>query len=81
MHEPIGSVVTRITFKADSAADFLFEDDVAAGRLVQERDDMTVEEATEFVGEFIDCLDEVQILIDGTKVVTMSDFIEPAEER
>jgi hypothetical protein len=81
MHEPIGSVVTRITFKPDSAADFLFEDDVAAGRLVQERDDMTVEEATEFVGEFIDCLDEVQILIDGAKVVTMSDFIEPAEER
>ena len=81
MHEPIGSVVTRITFKPDNAADFLFEDDVAAGRLVQERDDMTVEEATEFVGEFLDCLDEVQILIDGTKVVTMSDFIEPAEER
>lgn len=68
------SVVTRITFKPDSAGDFLFADDVAAGRLVQEHDSYTLEEVTDFVNEFRNCIDDLLILVDGQRVITLEDF-------
>ena len=73
------TVVVRFTFKPDSAADFLFKKDVAAGRYVQERDDLTLDEAIEFIEEFEGSLQDAQILIEGSRVVTMSDFREGVE--
>ena len=73
------TVVVRFTFRPDSAADFLFEEDIAVGRYVQERADLTLDEAIEFIEEFESSLDDAQILIDGSKVVSMSDFREGVE--
>ena len=70
------NVILRLTFKADSAADFLLDDQTANGQLVVERDDYTLEEAYDFLHEFHNCLDDAQVLIDRTKVVTLSDFQE-----
>ena len=73
------NVVVRFSFKPQYAADFLFEEDVVQGRSVQERSDLTLDEAIEFIEEFESSLDDAQILIDGSKVVTMSDFREGVE--
>lgn len=70
------NVVLRLTFKPDSAADFLLEEQLANGQLVVERDDYTLEEAADFVRDFHSCLDDAQFLINGHKVVTLSDFLE-----
>lgn len=70
------NVVLRLTFKPDSAADFLEDDQVANGQLVVERDDYTIDEAAEFVEEFYTSLDDAQILVNGHRVVTLSDFLE-----
>ena len=70
------NVVLRLTFKADSAADFLLDDQIANGQLVVERDDYTLDEAYDFLHAFASCLEDAQVLIDGTKVVTLSDFQE-----
>ena len=74
MHQTYDTVVLRLTFKPDSAADFLFEEDVEAGRYVQERNDYTLEEAADFIQEFHESLQDAQILVDGKKVVNLSDF-------
>ena len=70
------TVVLRLTFRPDSVSDFLFEDDVIAGQLVVERGDYTLEEAYDFIREFSSCLIEAQILIDGSRVVNLSDFVD-----
>lgn len=70
------NVILRLTFRADSAADFLLEDQIANGQLVVERDDYTLDEAYDFLQDFSSCLEDAQILIDGSKVVTLSDFQE-----
>ena len=73
------NVILRLTFKPESAEDFLLEDQLANGQLVVERDDYTLEEAYDFVRDFYSCLDDAQLLIDGQRVVTMSDFLEEIE--
>lgn len=75
----MSNVIVRFTFKPEDASDFLFEEDVAAGRYVQERDDLDLDEAIEFIEQFESSLQDAQILIDGSRVVTMSDFLEGAE--
>jgi len=74
MHQTHDTVVLRLTFRPDSAADFLFEEDVEAGRLIQERNDYTVDEAYDFIREFHPSLEDALVLVDGKKVVTLSDF-------
>ena len=74
MHESHDTVVLRLVFKPDSAADFLFEEDVEAGRYVQERNDYTLEEAADFIQEFHSSLEDALILVGGEKVVSMSDY-------
>ena len=74
------NVVLRLTFKPDSASDFLFEEDVAAGRLVQERNDYTIEEAADFIRDFSSCLEDAQVLVNKSVVVNLSDFIETDED-
>lgn len=74
MHQTCDTVVLRLTFKPDSATDFLFEEDVEAGRYIQERNDYTLEEAADFIQEFHESLQDAQILVDGKKVVNLSDF-------
>ena len=59
-----------------SVSDFLFEDDVISGQLVVERNDYTLEEAYDFIREFSSCLTDAQILIDKSRVVSLSDFVE-----
>ena len=68
------NVVVRLTFREDSAADFLFEEDVAQGRLVQERSDYNLEEAYDFIQSFHSSLTDALVLVDGQKVVALSDF-------
>ena len=70
------NVVLRLTFKPDSAADFLLDEQIANGQLVVERDDYTLEEAYDFLHEFSSCLEDAQVLIDASKVVTLNDFQE-----
>lgn len=70
------NVVFRITFNPDSASDFLLDEQVATGQYVVERDDYTLEEAYDFCAEFYSCLDDAQILVNGQRVVTLSDFLE-----
>jgi len=70
------TVIFRLTFKPDSASDFLLEDQLANGQLVVERDDYTLDEAAAFIQDFYSCLDEAQILVDGERVITLSDFLE-----
>ena len=69
------NVVLRLTFKPDSASDFLFEEDVQTGRLVQERNDYTLDEAADFIREFSSSLEDAQVLINKSAVVNLSDFI------
>ena len=71
MHQLVGDVRCRFTFKPEYASHFL--DD---GQTVIEYSDMSIEEATTYIEEFMDSLEDVQLLIDGHKVVTMSDFME-----
>ena len=70
------NVILRLTFKADSAEHFLLEEQIATGQYVVERDDYTLNEAYDFLHEFSSCLEEALVLIDGKKVVTLSDFQE-----
>lgn len=70
------NVILRLTFKPDSAADFLLDEQIATGQYVVERDDYTLDEAYDFLHEFHNCLQDAQVLIDGSKVVTLSDFQE-----
>ena len=74
MSQSVDTVVLRLEFKADSAADFLFEEDVQAGRIIQERSDYTLDEAFDFIREFHSSLDDAMILVNGKKVVNLSDF-------
>ena len=74
MHQSLDTVVLRLRFKPDNAADFLFEEDVEAGKLVHERNDYTLEEAYDFIREFHTSLDDAIVLINGEKVVNLSDF-------
>ena len=74
MHQSLDTVVLRLKFKPDSAADFLFEEDVEAGRIVAERNDYTIDEAYDFIREFHSSLEDAMILINGEKVVNLSDF-------
>ena len=75
MHQPMEeTVVARYTFKADHAKDFL-----DGGRLVMEVGDILLDEATDYINQFQYALDEASILVDGKKVVHMSDFMEAAE--
>ena len=67
-------VVLRVKFREDSVSDFLFEEDVAEGRLVQERNDYTLEEAYDFISSFYSSFEDALVLIDGQKVVALSDF-------
>ena len=74
------NVVARFTFKPEYASDFLFEEEVAAGRYIKEDGDCTLEEAIEFIEQFESSLEDAQILIEGVRVITMSDFLESADE-
>ena len=74
MHQSVDTVVLRLKFRPESAADFLFEEDVEAGRIVQERNDYTIDEAYDFIREFHASLDDAIILVNGEKVVNLSDF-------
>lgn len=74
MHQSHDTVVLRLKFKPESAADFLFEEDVEAGKLVSERSDYTLDEAYDFIREFHSSLDDAIVLINGQKVVNLSDF-------
>ena len=76
MHQSFDTVVLRLRFKPESASDFLFEEDVESGRLVQERNDYTLDEAYDFIREFSSSLDDAEILVDGSRRVSMADFIE-----
>ena len=76
MHQPMEqTVVARYTFKADHAKDFL-----DGGRLVMEVGDILLDEATDYINQFQYALDEASILVDGKKVVHMSDFMEAVDE-
>ena len=68
------NVVLRVTFRPESASDFLFEEDVKAGRLVQERNDYSLEEAYDFIQTFHTSLSDALVLVDRKKVVALSDF-------
>lgn len=74
------TVILRLSFRPDSVSDFLFEDDVISGQLVVERNDYTLEEAYDFIREFSSCLTDAQILIDKSRVVSLSDFFEFEED-
>lgn len=63
-------VVARFSFKKDRAHEF--NDD---GRQVVEMDSLTIEEVVRFSKEFCDSLDDICILIDGSKVVYMTDYL------
>ena len=76
MQQSHDTVVFRVTFKPDSAADFLNEEDVAMGRLVQEHDTYTMDEAADFVNEFASCLDDARALHDGNKVVDLLELVD-----
>ena len=92
MTAPEPNVIARFTFKPECASDFLLEEDIEAGRLVQEFDTYTLDEAAEFVQTFASSLVDAQIWVNpvregsqrppGVKsvVVSMSDFIEEADE-
>lgn len=69
MHQPLDDVRARFTFKPEYADQFL--DD---GRLVTEIEYVSIEEVAQYVNEFHSSLEDVQVLIDGSKVVTLSDF-------
>jgi len=69
MHQVIDDVRARFTFKPEDADQFL-ED----GQTVTEVQHISVEEVAQFVNEFQDSLLDVQVLIDGAKVVNLSDF-------
>ena len=76
MHQPMEeTVVARYTFKADHAKDFLVGD-----RLVMEVGDILLDEAADYINQFQYALDEASILVDGQKVVHMSDFMEAVDE-
>ena len=76
MHQPMEqTVVARYTFKADHAKDFLVGD-----RLVMEVGNILLDEATDYINQFQYALDEASILVDGKRVVHMSDFIETVDE-
>lgn len=76
MHQPMEqTVVARYTFKADHAKDFL-----DGGRIVMEVGDILLDEATDYINQFQYALDEASILVDGKRVVHMSDFMESVEE-
>ena len=62
-------VVVRFTFKPEFADQFLFEEDVEAGRYIQERADYTVDEAYDFIREFSSSLDGAILIVDGKKVI------------
>lgn len=74
MTQKAENVVLRLKFKPDSASDFLFEEDVEQGRLIHERNDYTKEEAYDFIREFHSCLEDAAVLINGNRVVNLSDF-------
>lgn len=76
MHQPMEqTVVARYTFKADHAKDFL-----DGGRIVMEVGDILLDEAADYINQFQYALDEASILVDGKRVVHMSDFMESVEE-
>lgn len=69
MHQLIDDVRARFTFKPEHADQFL--DD---GQTVTEIAYIGIEEVAQYIDEFQDSLQDVQVLIDGAKVVTLSDF-------
>ena len=69
MHQPLDDVRARFTFKPEYADQFL-ED----GQLVTEIEYVSIEEVADYINEFQDSLLDVQVLVDGSKVVTLSDF-------
>ena len=76
MHQSMEeTVVARYTFKAEHAKDFL-----DGGRLVMEVGDILLSEATDYINQFQYALAEASVLVDGKKVVHMSDFMEAADE-
>ena len=75
MHQDVDTIVLRLTFKPESADQFLYEDDVEAGRLVQEVDTYTLAEAIAFLNETSDHLDDALLLVDGKQVYTLADFV------
>ena len=66
-------VVVRFTFKPEFADQFLFEEDVEAGRYIQERSDYTVDEAYDFIREFSSSLDGAVLIVEG-KVIDAFDY-------
>ena len=71
MHQPVDTpVVARFVFKEDRAHEFTFD-----GRLVMEVQLETTNEAMEYVEQFADALVDANVLIDGTSVVNLSDFL------
>ena len=62
-------VVVRFTFKPEFADQFLFEEDVEAGRYIQELANYTVDEAYDFIREFSSSLDGALLIVDGKKVI------------
>ena len=68
-------VVARFVFKPDRAAEFS-ED----GRQVVELAMDSTDEAMDYVDQFNDALLDANVLVDGARVVSLSDFLLSNEE-
>ena len=69
MHQPTNDIRARFTFKPEHADHFLSD-----GQTVTEMEYLDMEELTSYINEFEDSIADVQVLVDGTKVITLSDF-------
>ena len=76
MHQPLDlPVVARFVFKPERAAEFS-ED----GRQVIELALDSTDEAMDYVDQFNSALLDANVLVDGTRVVNLSDFLLPGSE-
>ena len=74
MEQPLSSVIARYHFKPEHAEEFLPE-----GQLVTEVSELGIDEATNYIQEYLYALEDAHILVDGKNVVTLSDFIEDCQ--
>ena len=70
----LGEIEFVVLDEADQMLNVGFEEDVEAGRIIQERNDYTIDEAYDFIREFHTSLEDAMILVNGEKVVNLSDF-------
>lgn len=63
------TIIARFTFKADRAAEFLFDED----QLVSELQVDTIDEVMDFVFQFDDALADASAIVNG-QVISLTDF-------